>query len=52
MIQPDTLVSSGTNNSAKISEYNNLLECHICHRNGFTAEGLKVIFSEYLYITM
>ncbi|XP_070154186.1 zinc finger protein 236 isoform X1 [Polyergus mexicanus] len=40
-IQPDTLVSSGTNNSAKISEYNNLLECHICHRNNFTAEGLK-----------
>lgn len=40
-IQPETFVSSGTNSLTKISEYNDLLECHICHRSDFTAERLK-----------
>ncbi|XP_011055241.1 PREDICTED: zinc finger protein 236-like isoform X2 [Acromyrmex echinatior] len=37
-----TLISSGiTDNSAKISQCNTLLQCHVCGDQGFTTERLK-----------
>ncbi|KYQ57286.1 hypothetical protein ALC60_03808 [Trachymyrmex zeteki] len=41
-ISSEMLVSSGiTDNSAKISQCNTLLQCHMCSDQGFTTERLK-----------